>query len=312
MVNKIRYIQFPIYMLSGIWKNKRDAFINMIIAGCLLYKEYISFTMEQVAGQIIYHYTLSNNGNLPKHLRKFLNDHAEEAELSERGYHFHHNQFEPQTEALEKVINNHSDIKKQACDWFQLITACNYFNMPTEKIDLILAKNGQIKIDGEPIAMVKYEILYDFYIHEKSEFDLAQFAAYAALKSIIGKRKYCLTNKNHIVSRMFGYRSVKEIPETPDPRFQKYRKRYQIDRILEYLQLNWKLKVPLCSGLHGLYVSFSDDISLTDLSTLAAQRMLKTKRQKLQSEKQAAQATALQQLNKGKQLKKAAPIKSSY
>ncbi len=47
----------------------------------------------------------------------------------------------------------------------------------------------------ELYPMVNLKLIFEFRDSEKSEFDLAQFAGYIAIRSIKGKKPYCKTNK---------------------------------------------------------------------------------------------------------------------
>ena len=72
--------------------------------------------------------------------------------------------------------------------------------------------------------MAKIDTLLEFKNKDKTEFELAQYLAYMAINSIIGKKQYVITNKNHILARMFGFAKYSlvtdKVKETP--LFKKY------------------------------------------------------------------------------------------
>ena len=66
-----------------------------------------------------------------------------------------------------------------------------------------------------PNVSVKIKVLWDFRRHQKSEFEIACFCAFCAIKSILGNKPYAKTNKSLIIARMFG--GVKSTPKEEAP-----------------------------------------------------------------------------------------------
>jgi hypothetical protein len=125
-----------------------------------------------------------------------------------------------------------------------------------------------------PIAGIEKDILFDFYKNLKSEFDMICFAAFLAIRSILGKKVFCKTNKQLIHARMFGYVSAKELPTKLSPQEAKYKLRWHIDKILFDLQTNWHLKL-YAGHQRGMYVSF--DLELPKLIEIAEKSKYKNK-----------------------------------
>lgn len=94
-----------------------------------------------------------------------------------------------------------------------------------------------------------------FTANEKSEFEIACFCAFTALKSILVSKLSCKTNKAHIHARMFGFRSIKEMPEHLEGYEAKYSTRRRMDRIILELELSWELKM-FSNHTRGMFVSF--------------------------------------------------------
>jgi len=162
---------------------------------------------------------------------------------------------------------------------------------------------------GEPMPMVKAKHLWDFREGEKTESDKAQLAAYIAIGSIVGKRPYAKTNKQHIVSRMFGFSSHKAIPNKLQPTIKgllcKYSLRYHIDKLIQELELNWHV----CTYSHhmrGIYVGIG--VNKDTLALAGESKKKKIKIAQLKKGKSEAREKALkmieQHLNKGEQLNK--------
>jgi len=62
------------------------------------------------------------------------------------------------------------------------------------------------------------DIFWDFYKYEKSEFEIACFCAFCAIKSILGNKDYVKTNKQLVISRMFGKSGKKNTTVSTAPK----------------------------------------------------------------------------------------------
>jgi hypothetical protein len=116
-----------------------------------------------------------------------------------------------------------------------------------------------------------------------------------AIKSILGMRRYVKTNKQHIVSRMFGYSSIKVIGKVNEELFKKYSTRYQIDKVLLELELSWNVKI-YSRNIRGMYVSVGNKISLDDLALEAESKKKKNRIEVNKNNKSKAKERALQLL----------------
>ena len=119
--------------------------------------------------------------------------------------------------------------------------------------------------DKYPTTGIEKGMLFDYYKNEKSDFDIICLAAFLGIRSIIGKKPYDKTNKYLIHARMFGYTTAKELPVKLTPLQEKYKLRYQMDKVLTELQINWHLKV-LWNHNRGFYLSF--DLSFDEMALL--------------------------------------------
>lgn len=147
--------------------------------------------------------------------------------------------------------------------------------------------------DNYPTAGLDTHTYFDFYKNEKSDFEIASLAAFLGIKSIIGTKPYCKTNKAFIHARMFGYVTAKEMPSKLSLLEQKYQIRWHMDKILLELQTNWSLKL-ISDHQRGMYVSFS--LSLEQLAEKSLINKQKAKIQQLRESKKKAIDTAKNQL----------------
>jgi len=145
-----------------------------------------------------------------------------------------------------------------------------------------------------PMTGIEKEMLFDYYKNHKEDYSLVCLGAFLGIKSIIGTKPYCKTNKRHIHARMFGYPSVSDIKFKLEPLEKKYQTRWHMDKVLLELQENWHLK---CYSNHqrGMYISF--DLDLKELAIISEKNKHKTKRQQLKARKEKAKTAALRHIN---------------
>ncbi len=153
--------------------------------------------------------------------------------------------------------------------------------------------------DKYPIAGIDKDMLFNYYRNAKTEFELICLGAFLGIKSIIGKKPYDKTNKAMIHARMFGYTSHKDLPKSLTPLQKKYLIRWQMDKVILELQLNWNLKV-YWNHDRGIYISF--DLPLKKLAETVEKNKRKAKIQELKDEKKRIRESFKNNsnLNKGK------------
>ena len=160
---------------------------------------------------------------------------------------------------------------------------------------LSLGENGNIdklyercetlhnSFDGSssPMVSVNVETLYHFREQPKTEFEIAVFCAFCAVRSIIGIDPYKKITNDFVIARMFGYKSVEEFEnlKTKPDYWQKFfsteqKIRYHLTNkiIVGELESNWGLKY-YSSRNRGFWVSFK--LGLEVLVTEAEKRKKK-------------------------------------
>jgi hypothetical protein len=159
-------------------------------------------------------------------------------------------------------------------------------SQPSYKSNLSEAKCTLLEMPPRyPISGIAMDMLWDYYTHEKTDFDIACLGAFLGIKSILGTKPYCKTNKAFIHARMFGYSSSKEMPYKLSPIEAKYQIRWHMDKVLMELQNNWFLKL-VSNHQRGMYLSF--DISLAELYLKAENNKQLTKIKQLKDLKNIA------------------------
>jgi hypothetical protein len=129
-----------------------------------------------------------------------------------------------------------------------------------------------------PKTSISLDMLFDFYLNKKTEFEVVCFLAFSALKSIIQQQVYKNIKNNYLLCRMSGNSTTSE---DINPLLKHYASRYQLDKIKKELQLNWGLKY-YAVRTRGFYVSFS--MELNELAVIAERKNKSYQLKKLQNE----------------------------
>ena len=155
-------------------------------------------------------------------------------------------------------------------------------------------ENGKRLYDlhaGTPMTSISATILFDYYDNVKSDFQIAALMGFAAVRSILQKKSFCKTNKRHIHARMFGYASIKKMPDAAaySEMEKKYALRWHMDKVLRDLEHNWGLKT-FSNHTRGLYIGFQ--VEYETLARVNEEKKIKTKAEHLKRIKAAALALA--------------------
>jgi hypothetical protein len=136
-----------------------------------------------------------------------------------------------------------------------------------------------------PVVGIEQDMLYDYFHNDKTYFDIICLSAFLGIKSILGTKSYCKTNKSLIHARMFGYSTPKDMPAQLPPLEEKYKIRWHMDKVLQELQTDWYLKT-ISNHQRGMYVSF--DLSIQELAVKSEMNKQFTKAYKLKALKREA------------------------
>lgn len=305
-----KYVQFPLFLLRELLTDKEETIRRIFAFGIVHFSQKFSFDLREVARQLMYGY-YRDRDKLPTNLREELDSHvrSERLTLDEDYNGFKPDDtFSPDEEIgqLIPLFEECTVFKAKAIQYYKLHMALKSLNItPGNSIIERAALVSNTMSESETMGMVKVSLLFDVRDNEKSEFELMQFAAYVAVKSIIGRKEYCKTNKAHILSRMFGYSSIKEVPDKFESGilndlFKKYNHRYHMDRIIQALEAKWGL-VSYSRHTRGLYIAMEKKTSLNDLASAAEKRKEKNKIAELKLRKREATRKALEQIKKEQQ-----------
>ncbi len=213
--------------------------------------------------------------------------------------------FDDTRARLDDILNYCMALKTNELslgNWKERIKATEeYFGVTCSNIEEVW-KKGSVLIDSvdpkSPRAGLSIEIFFNYYkkVNDTTEFDIACLLAFLAIRSILGKKPYCKTNKGLIVARMFGYTSTKNIKDVTKehPLMQKYCNRYYFDKLINELEYSWNLKT-FANHTKGRYVSFDVGYDVLAEKCLAAK--IDYKKKELQETKRKALLIAQSKLS---------------
>lgn len=195
------------------------------------------------------------------------------------------------------IAGAHTDIKKVCTNIIEYVIYAHYLNLKlgteTKKIEQAYSyakvsgqtdnrayNNGKTLYDSLPlnlpIASVKRETVWEFLNTTKTDFDIAVFCAYCAIKSILGKKTYVRASYIYLLARMDGLKSTSDLGwiEADNYYYNTYNGRKKKDRIKDKLVQDWGLRY-YAKGTRGFYISFA--MPLVDLICIAERQKKKNK-----------------------------------
>lgn len=297
-----KYFQFPLFLLRDLWTDKRKALNNIIEYGLYYFAVKSKYDKENVARQLMYCY-YHERANLTNDLSVLTDEYAEngQIDISEEYCGFVYddiNYAETETEQLLQIFKTDSDFENKAIKFYKIRQAFKFMNLKGNyKYTVEKGKKIHSMIPaGEPMPMVNKYHVFEFRDNEKTELELMLFAANIAIRSIIGTSTHAKTNKEMILCRSFGYKSIKHVPEKMPEVYKKYSNRYHIDKVLQHLKINnWNL-IFYSNNMRGLYVGIKNRISLENLIETAEMKKKKNKLQALKAKEKAIQEKVLKKI----------------
>lgn len=159
--------------------------------------------------------------------------------------------------------------------------------------------HGRMLINGLPANSPKVglniSIWWDYYLNEKSDFDIACLTAFLAIKSILGTKPYCRTDNSFLWARMSGNSKAMKDQSELTPGVLKFANEYQTKKIKRALRDGWGL-IHYAFHTRGFYVSFTLD--LPALVMEAEKRKKSTKEKQYQQYEKDVRKQVLESLYK--------------
>lgn len=303
-----KYFQFPLFLLRDAFAEREKTFEKIINYGIYNFSKTVNYDdLSAVAKQLMYAYYREQK-NLSKYLSNQLDIYIDEGSIDiDEDYNgFNGSEFNPEDaiKQLLQIFETDDKFQRSAIEFYQIKQAYSFLGITGDYYHTIeegkrIEKTIQEK---EPFPNINKDLCFEFHDKDKLEFELALLLAYISIKSILGKKSHCRTNKEMIVCRMFGYASKKHLPDNMKPEilelFKKYSNRYHIDSLLKHLEVdNWNI-ITYSNHIRGLYVGTKDKISLDSMAKAVEKNKKKNKFAEIKRLKEEARQKALQHLNK--------------
>jgi hypothetical protein len=304
METKEKYLQFPLFLLRDMLVNKEDTINRIFTYGVYKYSTKFSYTVEDASKNLMYFFYRKKR-ELTSYLSETLNTYIEsEILVLDEDYNgFNGKEFEPtfEMEQLDKIYRTDAEFLNRVIEFYQMQLSFNSIGI-NGGIEFCLNSAKEIEKQippNEPQPMISKSLLFEFRDNPKSEFDLIQFLAYIAIKSILGKNPYAKVNKKLVISRMFGYSSIKHLPDKLKPGLNelraKYLHRYHFDELKLKLVENWNV-ITYSNKMRGFYVAIKNKVSIDELALNAEAKKKKNRIEALKKQQKEATAKALAKL----------------
>jgi hypothetical protein len=299
MEDKQKYFFVPIQLLRGLHADKKKT-----LRDCAMYGVYSLTQTKEVTGkddsifikQFLYDFYRTakidkgmarinsdernifadnSNGALPDELMDMANEYVRDGELTvnvDRNGFNRDGGFtaEDGMDEMKKIFKNDPYFEGMVVDYGKFRYAFNFYGMKKDfkKIyDWAMETEKQIP-PKSPMVMIGQDKLREFFEDDtKTEFEVMTFAVYLAIRSILGEDKMKFTTKDMILARAFGFRNIKELKKNPPDLYEKYSKRYWMDKCLGEIRGGWNIITYSSNrdGLHGIYVANGYDITKKEL-----------------------------------------------
>jgi hypothetical protein len=241
------YILFPLPLLQEIFKKPRTGFSEIFDFGIYKSASTQKVTKYDAIKQTLYcYYRGGLTSSLERKLNKLATDEIFNPDDEYSGFGANGNEFNPDEEinAISEYLENDNELCKEITEFHQLRQIKDVLNI---KFDIKSVSDTYYKLIKEysdfkdsPLVMIRKEMMFDFYLHEKSEYEKVLFATYAGIRSIIGNKKFCQTTQEMVFMRMVGAKNREALELILSDKkvkgiFNKYNVRYQREKILNEL-----------------------------------------------------------------------------
>ncbi len=255
-MKKLHHVQIPISFLPSLYNKKVETIDNMLYFGIYrLSKTVFKINdINTVVNQFIY-LKYNGNNNEKEQIENLLKNQDLDffGQGNRNGFTSAGGEWEPDAFEVEELSRLFEVNKKQyelCCEFYNVYQTLKNLSVSTDKTSKVIEKGKELEVLLESkiaYAMASIDVLIQYRNNDKSISDLDQLVANLAIRSIIGEKEYILTNRNMIFARMLGYTRINDIPnkETINGDSKRildhYSKRYQFEKLVEILAINWKL-----------------------------------------------------------------------
>ena len=221
-----------------------------------------------------------------------------------------HQDFDKTLEYIMAYGVYHKSMEHGRTDDIDMRVGLNYLDLPQETDEVLFKwKLDAIKIDerykeiktykGEnyPMPNVKVQLLKELSKETKTPKQLDEFLGYLSIQSLLGKKKWIKTNNKHVIARMMGYASIKEVEQIGvdnlKPHLIELYHRYtnpkgeiskaRMQTFFRKLMNNWRVLKGV-DYTRGFYISMQDKMTVDELAKRIASDKNNNKAKRIEQE----------------------------
>lgn len=279
MEDKQKYFFVPIQMLRGLHTDKKKTLRDCAMYGVFSLTQTKKVTTKEertFVKQFVYAYYNEPDSltmELAEKMEQYIDEGMFHADADHKGFAAGKGRklnVDSEIHELERIFEDDKEFKNMVIKFGKARDAYQFYGMKKGFKDIFdWAMETEKNIPPKsPMVMIGQDKLREFFEDDtKTEFEIMTFAIYLAIRSILGTDKMKFTTKDMILARAFGFRNIKELKKNPPDLYEKYSKRYWMDKCLGEIRGGWNIITYSSNrdGLHGIYIGNGFHITNKDL-----------------------------------------------
>lgn len=270
----MHYISIPVNLFQGFFEDPIKTLNKMLVFGVFMLAQKSCLKEHDVALQILY--IINREPQFHKLKQEIIylglgnlimpRDLAFSKEQVAAGC------FREEVELVVNKFHQSENFKAFCTKYVSVKRILQYFNLEYD-IERFIAAASQFEdyeLESSSSVGMSISLIMNFINQPKSQTELVEFAAFHAIKSIIGKKILLKTNMKLILARMFGFGKFQDIDRATlnHPIFLRlYQNRYQRDKLFNKLEVNWYVK-KLAKNSRGFWVAIGENISFDEMAEI--------------------------------------------
>lgn len=277
MEDNQKYFFVPIQLLRGLHTDKKKTLRDCAMYGVFSLTQTKKVTTKEertFIEQFVYAYYNEPDTmtmELAEKMEQYIDEGMFHADADHKGFAAGKGRklnVDSEIHELERIFEDDQEFRDMVVMFGKAKDAFQFYGMKKDFRDIFtwaMEKNIPPK---SPMVMIGQDKLREFLEDDtKTEFEIMTFAIYLAIRSLLGTDKMKFTTKDMILARAFGFRNIKEMKKNPPDLYEKYSKRYWIDKCLGEIRGGWNIITYSSNrdGLHGIYIGNGFHITNKDL-----------------------------------------------
>ena len=277
MEDNQKYFFVPIQLLRGLHTDKKKTLRDCAMYGVFSLTQTKKVTTKEertFIEQFVYAYYNEPDTmtmELAEKMEQYIDEGMFHADADHKGFAAGKGRklnVDSEIHELERIFEDDQEFRDMVVMFGKAKDAFQFYGMKKDFRDIFtwaMEKNIPPK---SPMVMIGQDKLREFLEDDtKTEFEIMTFAIYLAIRSLLGTDKMKFTTKDMILARAFGFRNIKELKKNPPDLYEKYSKRYWMDKCLGEIRGGWNIITYSSNrdGLHGIYIGNGFHITNKDL-----------------------------------------------